>query len=173
MHLGRAFRSSTVFRANAPIRHSWFGSVAAAILGLVLLSGLAQPSTAAGGAPIAAAPPGAARIWIYREYEPADTLARPFVRMNGAVIAISEPGGSFFRDVPPGVYTVTVDTVGHDVNQFVTISLAAAQTVFVKVESSKLWESDLNYTADTFYTRLIPPETAAREIARSRVLFGD
>jgi hypothetical protein len=71
---------------------------------------------------LAAAPPDTARLWIYREYEPADTLARPFVRMNGAVIAISEPGGSSFRDAPPGVYTVTVDTVGHDVNQFVTIN---------------------------------------------------
>ena len=139
---------------------------------VLLLCGFEQPSPAAGGAPVTAATPGAARLWIYREYEPFDSLARPFVRLNGAVIAISEPGGSFFRDVPPGVYTVTVDTVGHDVNQFVTIALAAGQTVFVKVESSKLWESDLNYTADTFYTRVIPPEIAQRDLLRARLLGG-
>ena len=171
MHLAAAPPPSISIGAGAPVRHPWHGLVLAALLSLVLFCGGAQPSTAAGGAPVAAAPPGAARLWIYREYEPGDTLARPFVRLNGAVIAISEPGGSFYRDIPPGVYTVTVDTVGHDVNQFVTIALAAGQTVFVKVESSKLWESDLNYTADTFYTRLIPPETAAREIAQSRIFF--
>lgn len=141
-----------------------YGLMLTAMLSLILLCG----GAAAGGEPVAAASPGAARLWIYREYEPGDTLARPFVRLNGAVIAISEPGGSFFRDVPSGVYRVTVDTVGQDVNQFVTITLAAGQTVFVKVESSKLWESDLNYTADTFYTRIIPPETAQRDLARIR-----
>jgi hypothetical protein len=171
MHLNIAAPSPIATRSGAPARRLSYESIVAAILSLILLCGYMQPSAAAGSAPLSTAPPGAARLWIYREYEPSDTLARPFVRLNGAVIAISDPGGSFFRDVPPGVYTVTVDTVGHDVNQFVTIALAAGQTVFVKVESSRLWESDLNYTADTFYTRLIPPETAAREIARSRVLF--
>ena len=145
-----------------------YGSMLTAMLSLILLCGVA----AADGAPVAAASPGAARLWIYREYEPGDTLARPFVRLNGAAIAISEPGGSFFRDVPPGVYRVTVDTVGQDVNQFVSIALAAGQTVFVKVESSKLWESDLNYTADTFYTRVIPPETAQRDLLRARSFGG-
>jgi hypothetical protein len=80
------------------------------------------------------------------------------------VVGISDPGGRFYRDVPPGRYQVTVDSVGHDVNQFATVDIASGQQAYVKVESSALWESDLNYRADTFYTRQMPPESAAAEL---------
>jgi hypothetical protein len=109
-------------------------------------------------------PAGYGRLWLYRAYEPGDTLARPYVRLNNAVVGISDPGGRFYRDVPPGRYQVTVDSVGHDVNQFATVDIASGQQAYVKVESSALWESDLNYRADTFYTRQMPPEAAAAEL---------
>ena len=38
---------------------------------------------------------GDARLWFYRDYEPHETLARPYVRLNEQVIGISEPGGAF------------------------------------------------------------------------------
>jgi hypothetical protein len=41
-------------------------------------------------------PAGAARVWVYRDYEPHETLARPYVWLNQQ---ISEPGGAFYRDV--------------------------------------------------------------------------
>src|SRR5580693_4074046 len=56
----------------------------------------------------------AARIWVYRDDGPFDSLARPYVRLNGAIIGISEMQGVLYRDVPPGVYTVTVDSDGMD-----------------------------------------------------------
>src|SRR5690348_192859 len=37
---------------------------------------------------VAPLPPGMARIWIYRDYEPYQTLARPCVRVNGAIVGI-------------------------------------------------------------------------------------
>ncbi|HVH77255.1 MAG TPA: hypothetical protein VM755_20250 [Stellaceae bacterium] len=128
------------------------------------LFGCAAPVPRAGIAVIAGVPAGAARLWIYRDYEPYETLARPYVRFNGRVVGVSEPGGSFYRDVPPGPYRVTVDTVGRDVNQFATVILAAGQTGFIKIESSKLWLSDLSYRADTFYTRLMPSGLAEEEV---------
>jgi hypothetical protein len=81
-----------------------------AVLLLALTSiGLAVwgPAVAAGTAAPGVAPvsPGTARIWIYRDYEPYETLARPYVRLNGAVIGISEPGAVFYRDVAPGTST--------------------------------------------------------------------
>lgn len=120
-------------------------------------------------------PPGASRIWIYREHEPADGVARLDVRINDWVIGVSEPGGSFFRDVPPGAYNVMVDPTGCDLNRVATITLTPGQTVFIKVESfkhSKLRQSELNYSGKTFCTRLIPPETAALELVRSRFVGG-
>ena len=156
----------------------WPFAVRLAII-VVLLAGCAgyvAPASVA-AAPVAAAPVGlppvgAARVWVYREYEPSETLARPYVRFNGQIIGISEPGGSFYRDVQPGAYRVTADTVGTDVNQFADVTLAPGQTVFIKVEVSRLWESDLNYTANTFYTQVIPPEMAQRELVRSQFFGG-
>ena len=145
----------------------------------VLLTGCAASvaPAAVAAAPVAAAPvglppAGAARVWVYREYEPSESLARPYVRFNGQIVGISEPGGSFCRDVQPGAYRVTTDSTGTDVNQFADVTLAPGQTVFIKVEVSRLWESDLNYTANTFYTQVIPPELAQRELAHSQFFGG-
>lgn len=146
----------------------WRAAIAAIIATACGCAGPSPPGPVA----IPSVPASAARIWVYREYEPFDTLARPYVRMNGRIVGISEPGGSFYRDLPPGTYSVTVDTTGHDVNQFADVAPTAGQTAFIKVESSKFWESDLNYTADTFYTRLIPREIAEGELARSRFFGG-
>ena len=107
--------------------------------------GLAAWGPALAGAPSAAgvapASPGTARIWIYREYEPYETLARPYVRLNGAIIGVSEPGAVFYRDVAPGTYTVTVDSEGIDVQQFVSVPVAAGQQAYVKVLASASWDS--------------------------------
>ncbi|HEV2097431.1 MAG TPA: hypothetical protein VGR45_00740 [Stellaceae bacterium] len=145
-------------RALSLVRVSGLAALFAALFGC------AAPVPRVGIAAIADVPAGAARLWIYRDYEPYETLARPYVRLNGRVVGVSEPGGSFYRDVPPGPYRVTVDTVGRDVHQFATITLAAGQTGFIKIESSKLWLSDLSYRADTFYTRLIPAGIAEEEV---------
>lgn len=106
--------------------------------------------------------PAAARLWLYRDYEPYETLARPLIRLNGAPVGVSEPGGTLVRDVPPGVYRVTVDSTGRDTNQFVTVTLAAGKTAYIKIESAQGWESDLERRVDTFYTREIAPDAGAR-----------
>jgi hypothetical protein len=87
-------------------------------------------------------PPGAARLWFYRDYEPSETLARPYVRLNEQVFGISEPGGAFYRDVAPANYSITVDGAGRDVNQFAEIDLAAGQEAYAKVLSLRSWLDD-------------------------------
>ena len=112
------------------------------LLLLAIAGTLPGAHAAANGAQILPpVPPGMARIWIYRDYEPFLSLARPYVRLNGAVIGISEPGGALYRDVAAGAYAVTVDSDGTDSNQFVTVAPAPGQQVFVKVLVDPYWAS--------------------------------
>jgi hypothetical protein len=120
-------------------------------------------------------PNGAARIWFYRDYEPSETLARPYVRLNQQIFGISEPGGAFYRDVAPAHYSVTVDTAGRDVNQFPEVDLAAGQQAYAKVLSLRSWLGDDCMTwggCDTFYVWLMPPEAARAAIAASPFYGG-
>lgn len=115
-------------------------------------------------------PTGEARLWFYRDYEPSETLARPYVRLNQQVVGISEPGGAFYRDVAPAHYSVTVDSAGRDVNQFAYVDLAAGQEAYAKVLSLRSWLADDCLAwggCDTFYVRLMPAEAARAAIARS------
>jgi hypothetical protein len=45
-----------------------------------------------------------ARIHFYRAYQPYQSLARPWISLNGQETAISELGGVSTRDVQPGAY---------------------------------------------------------------------
>jgi len=115
-------------------------------------------------------PAGEARLWFYRDYEPSETLARPYVRLNEQIFGISEPGGAFYRDVPPARYSITVDSDGRDVNQFAEIDLAAGQEAYAKILSLRSWLADDCMAwggCDTFYVRLMPAEAARPAIARS------
>jgi hypothetical protein len=150
-----------------------------ALLLLLVSLGVPIPSGAAGGdLPPGAPPPspGMARIWVYREYEPYQSLSTPYVRFNGAIVGVSEAVGAFYRDVPPGRYTVTVDCDGRDVNQFATLAVAAGQQAFIKIVSLRGWDTSggakHDAERDTFYTWEIPPQAAAAEIAQMPLYNG-
>ena len=147
-------------------------AVAVFVLVMAACTGISAATGPAAPVPASSPGQGSARIWIYREYEPNESLGRPYVRFNGMIAGISEPGGSFYRDTAPGTYRVTVDSVGDDIGQFVDVAVGPGQSVFVKVEVSRFWQGDLNYTPDTFYTREIPPAIAAGALARSRFFGG-
>ena len=123
------------------------------------------PTSSAAIPPI---PSGAARLWFYRDYEPYETLARPYVRLSEQVAGISEPGGAFYRDVAPARYSITVDSAGRDVNQFADVDLAAGQEAYAKILSLRSWLAEDCVTwggCDTFYVRLMPAEAARNDIA--------
>jgi len=157
-------------------RSRWL--LAATPILLSLLAGYPEPALAQTAAALPPIPPGEARIWFYRESDPIHTQGRPYLRLNGAVVAISEPGGSFYRDVPPGHYHITVDSYGKDVNQDRDVDLVPGQQVFAKVVSNDSWVdfggSDLGSTfhRDTFYVWTMPPQTAAAELPHTRYFGG-
>jgi hypothetical protein len=124
---------------------------------------------AAAAAPAAASnvpAPGMARVWFYREMQPYSSLATPYVRLNGVVAGVSEPGGAFHVDVPPGHYHLSADSIGVDFNQTRDVDLAPGMQIFAKVVSNDNWieggggRGGGGYHRDTFYVWLYPVETA-------------
>ncbi|MBV9816700.1 MAG: hypothetical protein JO229_13240 [Alphaproteobacteria bacterium] len=112
-----------------------------------------------------------ARLWFYRLYIPSETLNMTKVSMNGAYAGYAQLGGAFYRDVPPGVYHIEVESYGKDFNQSTNVALAAGQEAYIRVDSLRSWSSDYNRGTtigrDTFYARLIIPQIARAEIAQS------
>jgi hypothetical protein len=150
-------------------------SGAAAILASLLACAPFSSAGAAGAS--AGVTPGYARIWLYREYQPYVSLARPYVRFNGGIVGISEPGGAFYRDVTPGSYNITVDSDGRDVNQFARVTAAAGQQIYVEVDPLRHSNCASGIRGGecrpAFYTRLRPPQAAASAIENSRFYGGN
>jgi hypothetical protein len=149
------------------------------LVGILLLATAAcsqLPSTASVAVP--PIPAGQARVWFYRDGGPYDGAGTPYIRMNDAIVAISEPGSASYRDVPSGPYHITVDSYGKDFNQDKNVQLAAGQQLYVKIVSLRNWvvggggseNGSGDFARDTFYVWLIPPEVARAEVARSAFL---
>jgi hypothetical protein len=112
---------------------------------------------------------GEARIWFYRDDEPYAGRGTPAVSANGVYVGPAELGGAFYRDVPPGHYHVTVETVGQDVNQSAAADLTAGQQAYVKIVSLPDWVSGgdiMEYERPTFYAWLMPSQAALVEIGQ-------
>jgi hypothetical protein len=149
---------------------------AAGCAAVLLLAGSLPATTApAASAVLTPVPPGAARIWIYRDYEPYGSRNFAPVTLNGALTGYASPDGSaFYRDVAPGQYHIAAVSDGTDVNQDRLVNLAVGQEAFVKILSSVSWESggDMQaYRRDTFYVSLVPPQVARTELP-TRPLSG-
>jgi hypothetical protein len=133
---------------------------------LILASCIQLPPTSSVVIPPIAT--GAARIWIYRNDAPYESSDRPYLRLNGQVAGIVEPNGTFYRDVSPGHYAVTVDSYGVPFpNQFAGVDLAAGQTAFVKVLSmrEKVGGGEYLATRVRFFTQLLPGDAAQAAVA--------
>lgn len=147
-------------------QHVWLLAGATWML-LAALNGCVHRATVASAA-IPPIPPGEARVWVYRDYIPSETLNMTAVQLNGVYAGYAQLGGAFYRDVPPGVYHVTVDSYGVDFNQSTNIALVPGQQAFIKIESLRSWvECDRRCQRDTFYARLIPTEVARAQIGQS------
>jgi hypothetical protein len=129
-------------------------------------------------------PAGEARVWFYRPIDVYDSLNTPYIRMNDAIVALSEPGGASYRDVLPGPYHISVDSYGKDFNQDKDVALVAGQELYVKIVSLREWATGGaggggemgggggSYNKDTFYVWLMPPEVARADVARSAFYGG-
>jgi hypothetical protein len=167
---------------SSTMRSRRLGQTGAALL-LLAMAACAQPPMTASVA-IPPIPAGEARVWFYRPIDVYDSLNTPYIRMNDAIVAVSEPGGASYRDVPAGPYHITVDSYGKDFNQDQDVSLVAGQELYVKIVSLREWAAggaggggDMgggggSYNKDTFYVWLMPPEVARADVARSAFYGG-
>jgi hypothetical protein len=172
MNGGRGFETGMHNRGGTIIE-SFPGTrwlLIALLVGFAALAGCAR-NPLLGSAAVPPIPPGEARLWFYRLYIPSETLNMTKVSMNGAYAGYAQLGGAFYRDVPPGTYHIDVESYGKDFNQSTNVALAAGQEAYVRVESLRSWATDYGMGRtigrDTFYARLILPQTARAEISQS------
>jgi hypothetical protein len=143
------------------------------LLSMILALGGCASAPAVTAAQIPPIPPGMARVWFYRLDAPYITQARPYVRLNGTPIGISEDGGAFYRDVSPGQYYVTVDSYGVDINQFPHVILVPGETAYFQVIGSRYWASGggagrgADWERPTFYVWVMPAQIAGPAIEDS------
>ena len=130
-----------------------------------LLAAFASPAVPAAILParaqtaqLAPPPAGLARVWFVRQYQPSENLSTPMIFVNGAAMTPSLPGTIFYRDFAPGTYTFSVDTCGHDINQFPTVQLAPGAQVEFEVQSLQSFTPpDCPRGSGTFYVRPVQP----------------
>jgi len=123
-------------------------------------------------------PTGEARAWFYRDPGPYDCLGTPYIRMNEAIVGVSQIGGASYRDVLPGQYLVSTDNYLGDFNSTRQAYLFPGQQAYFKVLCLANWitggggRNDSGYARNTFYVWEIPPEVAQGDVARSQFYGG-
>ena len=143
---------------------------------LTVASCASPPPTASVAIP--PVPAGEARAWFYRDPGPYDCVGTPYIRMNQAIVGVSQIGGASYRDVPPGQYLVSTDNYLGDFNSTSQVYLFPGQQAYFKVLCLANWiaggggKNDAGYSRNTFYVWQIPPEVAQGDVARSRFYGG-
>jgi uncharacterized protein (DUF2141 family) len=121
------------FRPRRPLAQA-----AVSVLLLAAASCTPPPTTASVSIP--ALPPQQGRIWFYREVDTADVnTTTPYVRLNGAIAGVPDPGGAFYRDVPPGTYRITVDSEGNSPRPTQEVALIAGQQIYARIGLGGSW----------------------------------
>jgi hypothetical protein len=158
---------SGIFRA--PLRSLKYLSVSAclAVVALVAAPVVAQTPVAA----------NAARIWFYQDGSPSDGVGIAVVRLNGNPIGQSQTNSSFYRDIAPGHYHISLDNPANDINQSADIDIGPGQTAYVKIATLDNWDmassSDRGGGAHTtFYIWPMPAVTGATAVAHLPLYGG-
>jgi hypothetical protein len=120
-----------------------------ALLGLVVLAGMipsamaAAPDAVAPQASAAAQSQGTARVWFLRPTSSANPLvwgASPMIYANGQPIAAISPNSSFYRDLPAGTYSFTVQPYGYPTGAANTLQLAPGSQAYLEIQWVPTWE---------------------------------
>jgi hypothetical protein len=112
----------------------------AAVSVLLLAAASCTPPPITASLSIPPLPPQQGRIWFYREVDTADAnTTTPYVRLNGAIAGVPDPGGAFYRDVPPGTYRITVDSEGNSPRPTQEVALVAGQQIYARIGLGGSW----------------------------------
>ncbi len=136
--------------------------------GLLLMLSAAACATAP--APqVAAPPPGQARIWFYRLWDPSESRNFANIDMNGAYVGSVEPGGAFYRDIAPGVYHIVPQNQYLDYGQNTNVAVVPGQQVFIAVLDLASWANAASggqwyIHRDAWYARLVTPQHALAQM---------
>ena len=107
---------------------------------------------------------GEARIFVYRDYEPYQSLSWVPVFFNRAKVGAVGPGQVLMRDVPPGTYTIEPKSEGLWPNQAKTVRVGAGDSVYAKIESFNGLDPSGDDLQATFVVVLMDSVAARREI---------
>ena len=110
-------------------------------------------------APIAAQPPGTARVWFLHTNDPQEQAGDPIIYANGNPVGRSIPGIAFYRDFPPGAYAFSVQSYGLTAGQPIQqdrVQLAPGTQTYLEILWGGSW---LVGTAGgaSYYVRTLPP----------------
>jgi hypothetical protein len=111
-------------------------------------------------------PPGEVRVFVYRDFEPYQSLSWVPVFLNGNEIGAVGPGHVILRDVPPGTYRIEAKSEGLWPDQAKTVDALAGQAIYAKITSFKGLNPSVSSgaTMTTFVVTLMDPATARHEI---------
>ena len=127
--------------------------------------------------------PGTARVFFYRWLEPYETLAPSVAYLNAEPVGVTEPGAVLYRDVPPGQYTISVQSDEAYPNQFKTVVLRPGEIAYARIESLQTWSScggggsgefggSATGCRTTFVVQIMDPALAAAEMRDLRFIRG-
>ena len=139
---------------------------------LVLMAGCGPGLPLTGAAAISPVPVQQARIWFYRDQNPNEPMASPYIRVDGAIAAVSVPGGASYRDVAAGRHQISVESYVNDGNQTKLVDVPPGAQIYARVVPLDNYEEGGGefgggYHRNSFYLWLYPPEIAWPAIARS------
>jgi hypothetical protein len=133
------------------------------------------PPFATAAATLPPIPPGETRLFFYRQLLQYDLLAPTRVYLNNQRVGTSWIGTTFYRDVAPGVYHITVDSPGVYPNQFKTVATRAGETLYVRVIPMIDWSMLLcaqMCEIDTFAVSVENPQSAQQQMRELPLIRG-
>ena len=136
-----------------------------ALLGFCILPLVSCGSPGGGSAlqsyaPVAAQPPGTARVWFMHTNDPQEQMGDPIIYANGNQVGRSIPVIAFYRDFPPGSYAFTVQSYGLPTGTKDVVQLAPGSQTYLEIMWGGSWETGTAGGA-TYYVRTLPPELAS------------
>jgi hypothetical protein len=160
---------------SSPRLSGWLKLTAACGL-LFAIAGCA-PVQMVASANIPPVAPNAARVWFYQDGSPSDGLGVALITLNGYAVGQSQVNSSFYRDVAPGQYHVSLQNPVNDLNQTADISLAPGQTAYIKIATLDNWAMASGSqrgggARTTFYVWPQPPAVGSAAVAYLPLLGG-